>query len=246
MSTKRHLEGGLAMVKKHSESETLRDSFVRSIQQKILSGELPIGSRLPTERELAEEMGVSRQVINSGISDLERNGFIKVNPRHGTYVADFRREGGISTLSAIMDYRGDSIREEEIRSILEVRWGLERMTLRSAIENASDEDIAALEEPLEEIRAAESPEEAANAAFRFHHMMATIGSNTVLPLIYVSFRNVVVTLWIRFIIRYGKDALYLNTSMTYKYLKERDLDKAVNWLNHFMTEAISGNQQIYK
>ena len=246
MSTARLLKGGLTVVKKNSETETLRASFVRLIQQKILSGELPIGSRLPTERELAEEIGVSRQVINSGITDLERHGFIKVNPRHGTYVADFRREGGISILSAIMDYRGDSIREEEIRSILEVRWGLESMTLRNAIENASDEGIHSLEEPLEAIRNAETPEDAAEAAFRFHHTMAMIGSNTVLPLIYVSFRNIVVTLWVRFIKRYGKEALYLNSSMTYRYLKERDLDKAINWLNHFMTEAISGSQQIYR
>ncbi len=246
MSTKPQLKGGVAMVKKNSESETLRESFVRMIQQKILSGELPIGSKLPTERELAEEIGVSRQVINSGITDLERHGFIKVNPRHGTYVADFRREGGISTLSAIMDYRGDSIREEEIRSILEVRWGLESMTLRNAIENASDEDIRSLEGPLEAIRNAGTPEEAAEAAFRFHHTMAMIGSNTVLPLIYVSFRNIVATLWVRFIRLYGKDALYLNSSMTYRYLKARDLDKAINWLNHFMSEAISGSQQIYK
>ncbi len=239
-------EGGKTMVKKSSEQETLRESFIRTIQQKILSGDLPIGSRLPTERELAEEMGVSRQVINSGITDLERNGFIRIVPRHGTYVADFRREGGISTLSAIMDYTGDSIREEEIRSILEVRWGLESMTLRNAIGNASDEDIRLLEKPLEDIRRAETPEEAAEAAFSFHHTMATIGSNTVLPLIYVSFRNVVITLWVRFVRLYGKDALYLNSSMTYKYLRERDLNKAINWLNHFMTEAISGSQQIYK
>jgi DNA-binding FadR family transcriptional regulator len=238
-------EGGKIMVKKSSEQETLRESFIRTIQQKILSGDLPIGSRLPTERELAEEMGVSRQVINSGITELERNGFIRIVPRHGTYVADFRREGGISTLSAIMDYRGDSIRKEEIKSILEVRWGLESMTLRNAIENASDEGIKKLEEPLEAMKNAEAPEEIADAAFRFHHTMATIGSNTVLPLIYVSFRNVVVTLWIRFIKSYGKDALYLNSSMTYKYLKERNLEKAISWLNHFMNEAIAGSQQIY-
>ena len=234
------------MVRKNSDQETLRSSFVRSIQVKILSGELPIGSKLPTERELAQEMGVSRQVINSGIVDLERSGFIKVIPRHGTYVADFRREGGIPTLNAIMDFRGDNIREEEIRSILEVRWGLESMTLRNAIANASDEGIASLEPHLEAIRKAESPEEAAEAAFSFHHTMATIGSNTVLPLIYVSFKSIVVTLWIRFIRLHGTEALYLNSSMTYRYLKERDLDKSISWLNHFMMEAINGSQQIYK
>ena len=234
------------MVKINTETQSLKASFVTNIRKRILSGELPIGSKLPTERELAEEMNVSRQVINSGIADLERTGFIKVVPRHGTYVADFRREGGISTLSAIMDYRGDDIREEEIRSILEVRWGLEHLTLKNAIENATDEDIEALAKHLEEIRQASTPEEAAEAAFGFHHSMAMIGTNTVLPLIYVSFKNVVTTLWVRFVRLYGVDALYLNHSITYKCLRERDFTKAINWLDHFMTEAISGSQQIYK
>ena len=65
-------------------------------------------------------MQVSRAVVNSGIAELEKKGFLIVKPRSGTFVADYRRKGTVETLVAIMKYNGGRIRREEIRSILEV------------------------------------------------------------------------------------------------------------------------------
>lgn len=90
----------------------------------ILSGKLKTGEKLPPERQLAEEMQVSRAVVNGGIADLQRMGFLIVKPRSGTYVADYRRTGTIETLLSIMKYNGGSLRNEEIRSIFEVRIAL--------------------------------------------------------------------------------------------------------------------------
>ena len=90
----------------------------------ILSGKLKIGEKLPPERQLAEEMQVSRAVVNGGIADIQRMGFLIVKPRSGTYVADYRRRGTIETLLSIMKYNGGSLRNEEIRSIFEVRIAL--------------------------------------------------------------------------------------------------------------------------
>ena len=92
----------------------------------ILSGKLKIGEKLPPERQLAEEMQVSRAVVNGGIADLQRMGFLIVKPRSGTYVADYRRRGTIETLLSIMKYNGGSLRNEEIRSIFEVRIALDK------------------------------------------------------------------------------------------------------------------------
>ena len=66
---------------------SLRELFVNELQNMILSGKLEIGSKLPPERELAESMKVSRAVINSGIAELEKKGFLVVRPRIGTFVA---------------------------------------------------------------------------------------------------------------------------------------------------------------
>ena len=87
-------------------SPSLRELFVQQLEQMILSGKLPVGEKLPPERQLAQEMQVSRAVVNGGISDLEKKGFLVVKPRSGTYVADYRRNGTVETLLAIMNYNG--------------------------------------------------------------------------------------------------------------------------------------------
>lgn len=56
-------------------SPTLRELFVQQLEDLILSGKLKIGEKLPTERQLAESMQVSRSVVNNGLSDLEKKGF---------------------------------------------------------------------------------------------------------------------------------------------------------------------------
>ena len=84
---------------------SLKDLFIQQLQDMILSGELPMGSRLPSERELCQQMGVSRAVVNGGITELARQGFLEVLPRQGTYVADYRRNGNMNTLiMMIMNY----------------------------------------------------------------------------------------------------------------------------------------------
>ena len=65
-------------------SPTLRELFVQQLEDLILSGKLKIGEKLPTERQLAESMQVSRSVVNNGLSDLEKKGFLVVKPRSGT------------------------------------------------------------------------------------------------------------------------------------------------------------------
>lgn len=52
------------------QTASLKELFISSVEDKILSGELPIGAQLPTERELAEMMDVSRGVVNSGIAEM--------------------------------------------------------------------------------------------------------------------------------------------------------------------------------
>ncbi|WP_334104712.1 winged helix-turn-helix domain-containing protein [Muricomes intestini] len=74
---------------------SLKDLFVQQLEEKILSGELPVGSKIPPERELAEKMRVSRAVVNGGINELSQKGFLEVLPRQGTYVADYSRNGNL-------------------------------------------------------------------------------------------------------------------------------------------------------
>lgn len=133
-------------------SPSLRELFVDQLEHMILSGKLKIGEKLPPERQLAEMMQVSRAVVNSGISELEKKGFLIVKPRSGTYVADYRRKGTLDTLMSIMKYNGGRIRNEEIRSIFEVRIALDTLAAQLCIDRISDEEVQVLLEIIEQIR----------------------------------------------------------------------------------------------
>lgn len=226
-------------------SPTLRELFVEQLQHMILSDKLKIGEKLPPERQLAEKMQVSRAVVNGGISDLEKMGFLIVKPRSGTYVADYRRRGTLDTLTAIMKYNGGRIRNDEIRSILEVRTALDTLAAQLCVEEISDEDVQILFEKVELIRIAENSSEATQAAFEFQHEFALISGNTLIPLIFQSFKAPIFTLWERFCTLYGIEVLYENNYKTWIYIRDRDLKGTLDWIQYTMTECISGKWKIY-
>ena len=66
----------------------------------ILSGELRVGERLPAARDLCVKMDVSRPVISAGLVELEKMGFVEIQPRQGVFVSDYRRRGTMRTASA--------------------------------------------------------------------------------------------------------------------------------------------------
>ena len=226
-------------------SPSLKDLFVQQLQGMILSGELPVGAQLTPERILAEQMQVSRTVVNSGLSELSEQGFLEIRPRQGTYVADYRRRGNLSTLVAIMQYKGGILGRDEIRSILEVRRALEHLAAERAILYASDEALERLGNALAQLAAASSAGEAAEAAFSFQHELALVSGNSIVPLIYSSFKPPVIALWIRFCNLYGIPALVHNTQTLYTLIQNRDADGASRWIETYLEQAISGSQQIY-
>ena len=224
---------------------TLKEMFIENIQGMILSGELEEGRQLPPERAIAESMGVSRAVVNAGIVELERMGFLEVRPRIGTFVADYRRKGTLETLKAIMYHNRGRMRDEEIRSILQVRDALDKLAVGCIAEKASNEEIACLKELAEKIRQAGSNEDAAKAAFEFQHEMAMISGNTLLPLIFRSFYFSVIVLWERFCALYGREELYRVSYQTWERLAARDAAGAVVWIEKCTREAVIGERQIY-
>ena len=223
---------------------SLKDLFVQQLQGLILSGALPVGAQLPPERTLAEQMQVSRTVVNSGISELSEQGFLEVIPRRGTYVADYRRRGNLSTLVAIMQYKGGGLGRDEIRSILEVHRALEHLAANRAILYATDEVLEQLGEALEQLVSASSSEQAAEAAFVFQHEMALAGGNSIVPLIYSSFKLPVIALWVRFCNLHGIPALVHNTQTLYTLIRNRDADGAFRWIEAYLEQAINGDRQI--
>lgn len=221
-------------------SPSLRELFVEQLIGMILSDKLKIGEKLPSERQLAESMQVSRAVVNNGISDLEKMGFLIVKPRSGTYIADYRRRGTLETLTAIMKYNGGRIRNDEIRSILEIRSALDCLAAELCVSTISDENIALLYKKVEQIRTAQSVSEASEAAFGFQHEFGLISGNTLIPLIMQSFKTPIFTLWDRFCSLYGIEALYQSNYQMWTFIKNRDTQGTLDWIHKVTVECSSG------
>lgn len=226
-------------------SPSLKELFISNIEAKILSGELPVGQQLPPERQLAQSMGVSRAVVNSGIVELENRGFLDVRPRVGTFVADYRRAGTMETLKSIMTYNRGRLRNEEIRSILGVRDALDKLAVADIIPHVTELDNMLLLEKVEAIRQARDNRQAAEAAFAFQHELAMLSGNTLLPLIFRSFYSSVLVLWERFCALHGIDTLYQTSCRLCGHIRDKDIPGAVAWIDYCTRETVSGSRRIY-
>ncbi len=201
---------------------SLTDLFVQQIENMILSGELEVGEKLPAARELSARMGVSRPVISAGLVELEKLGFVEVLPRQGAFVCDYRRKGTIETLIAIMRYNGGIMRKNEVSSLLQVREVLEGLCMELVIDKASDEQLAEVSRLVEAIGEAKSPEESAEAVFEFHHELAVLSENMLLPLLYHSFKEESVYLWQWYAKYKGCGLMYEIKKSLYEALLRRD------------------------
>lgn len=224
---------------------SLKELFIQELETLILSGRLAIGEKLPSERDLADSMQVSRAVVNSGITELARKGFLIIKPRVGTFVADYRRDGTMDTLMSIMNYNGGILRDAEVRSILELRIALDTLAIQLWLPDASEEDVRLLRSYVEQIKNASPITAASELAFQFQHELAFLSGNTLLPLIFSSFKVPVISLWERFCRLHGIEELYKNNDTLCRYFEARDVEKAVQWISTSINETIAGERPIY-
>ena len=167
----------------------LKKSFVDEMQSRILSGQLKPGDRLPPERELAEELGISRGSVNQGILDLERMGFLRVVPRKGTFVADYIKNATPLTIAAIMNYDSTMYDAELFLGFMDFRILVERECVRLACLHMDDASRQMLDELTERIYAADG-EELTEALYRFHYSVTRLSRNPAYTIVFQSFELV--------------------------------------------------------
>lgn len=175
------------------EHGTLKKSFTRTMQARILSGELKPGDKLLPERELAAEMGISRGSVNQGLLDLERMGFIRIVPRKGTFVADYMSGTSPETLAVIMQYDSALIDPDLFRDLMEMRTLIERESVRLACLRAGTADIEALNELTDRIYSSQGAE-LTEAMFEFHHHLTVCSGNRAYALLFHSFEKMILSL----------------------------------------------------
>lgn len=174
---------------------SLTDQFVQQVQNMILSGELKPGEKLPTERELAGMMSTSTSVINAGIKKLTAQGFLTVRPRKGVFIADYVREGNLSTLDALIDY-GETHFEEQILSYLaDFRLHYEVDFTRVGAKNRTQENLDYLKSYLDNMENTQNADEIAKNAYEFHHELAIASGNVMLAFVVATIRTAYISLY---------------------------------------------------
>lgn len=156
----------------------LYETIVKQIQDLISSGSLQPGERLPSERELAEELGVSRTSIREALRALESMGYLesRVGVGGGTYIKQITFSNIISPFSEAL-LRNDAF----ILELLEVRLILEIEVVRLAALRRSADHLSRLSVAVEKMRAEiESGDTGLSGDNEFHAALADAAGNTVL------------------------------------------------------------------
>lgn len=159
-------------------SPKLYQRVANSIVAAIRSGKYPRGERLPPERELAEEFGVSRPTVREAMIALEIRGIVEARRGSGIYVVD---------VSPPQETNGT---EQDIGpfEVTEARRLFEGEAAALAAAIITDEEIAKLEELLAKLAANTTSEIGERADRDFHIAIAEATRNSAIA-------SVVETLW---------------------------------------------------
>ncbi|MCM1026721.1 MAG: GntR family transcriptional regulator [Roseburia sp.] len=211
------------------DAPSIKELFLSQIEEMILSGELKPNDRLPTERELAETMGISKTIVHDGIRELARMGFLDVVSRQGIYVADYTSTGNIDTLFAIIRFRGGMPDKKMLVSLLDIRLGLECPAIREIALRRDPEDIRTLEALQENMRKslAADAETFATTLFLYRKTLAALSGNVISPLIMNAFFTASVPAWIDYCEYTGRQNTYRALVQTTWYIRNGDADSAV-------------------
>ncbi|MEO6776933.1 MAG: GntR family transcriptional regulator [Kofleriaceae bacterium] len=87
--------------------EPAHQACEHALRRAILRGELTAGERLPPERELAVQFGVSRLTLRAALATLDAAGLISVRHGSGYIVRDFMRDGGPDLLAGLAELAGE-------------------------------------------------------------------------------------------------------------------------------------------
>jgi len=159
-------------------NQRIYQQIVDQISRMVRDGSLRPGDRLPPERQLAEEFGVSRAAVREALSALGLMGLIEVRQGEGTFVRNVTEEALVNPMALLVAM----VRDEELGlDMLEVRAALEAEAAYLAAQRREPEDLVAMEEALEEMEAAlRTGDLAAEADWKFHHAVASASGNGVL------------------------------------------------------------------
>jgi len=159
------------------ERRSIIDSVVDQLKDFVLSGEVTIGDKFLTEKEISEKLSVGRSTVREALRIMEAMGFIEIRPGRGAFVVR-NSEDDLSPLGAWFAKHAT-----EVRDYVEVRMAIEPLAMRLMIDRATPEEIAAIETVHADFLVAAKEQDAIKLARtdeRFHELIVKATHNILL------------------------------------------------------------------
>lgn len=171
---------------------SVKEQFKEELVNMILSGKLSPGEPLPTERQLAADMGISKTVVHEGIRDLVQMGFLDNLSHRGVIVTDYALTGNIETLITVLNYHQGRVDMRTALGVVDFCTWVECPSLERVAAHHTDKDIKALEDlvMLTKRRSLVSVESMGEAWASFHREVVFLSGNPLLPLLYSSMMQI--------------------------------------------------------
>ncbi|ONK15288.1 FCD domain-containing protein [Streptomyces sp. MP131-18] len=163
----------------------LADQVIGQLRHEITSGAWQVGSRIPTEPELVEQLGVARNTVREAIRALAHNGLLDIRQGSGTYVV------ATSELAGVMHRR---FADADPRDVAEMRSTLEAAAARLAARRRTEQELRQLDVLLGRREAAWATgrvEQFVEADATFHMAVVKASRNEVLTALYADLGTVV-------------------------------------------------------
>lgn len=151
-----------------------------SIRQALQSGELKPGMRLPAERKLAEQYGISRGYVREALNTLETYGIIRTLPQSGSVIVGLDVKALDGLLINVLQ-----LSTQDFAALAEMRCILEVNAARLCAERCTESDMALIDDALQHyIRTAEEEDDdmRQNADFQLHRCIAVGAHNGTLQM----------------------------------------------------------------
>ncbi len=167
-------------------------SIALTLEERILSGELVAGDRLPSERQLALEFGASRPMVREALRSLIERGLIEVEAGRGAFVRSDRGARRFQPLDLEYRRRGTTARQ-----LSEARLMLETEAAALATVHADTDDLAALEDALGRLEASPTPLDQIRNDLAFHAAIVAASHNPLIETMFASIQGLSVELMVR-------------------------------------------------
>jgi GntR family transcriptional repressor for pyruvate dehydrogenase complex len=167
----------------------LADSVAAELERRILEGSLKPGDRLPSERALALDLGVSRPSLREAIQKLVSKGLLSTRHGGGTHVTDRLQAHFLNPWQDMV--KGHPLLH---RDLLEFRQMLESQAAQLAAERATDVDVRRLDAAflqLDTVYAGNDLTASIDADVAFHQVIAEAAHNVLISQLTASLMKVI-------------------------------------------------------